>query len=287
MKHADNIERLIKNEKIKTSPAVNEAVFNDLADKLDEAQSAQTNTNQPNIWRTIMKNKKTQLAIAAVIIIAAITGINQFGGSVDITSVAFADVISAMKNVTWMHQVAKGFENGINGTGEQWLGFDAKIHAGKMANGKMTFWNLKEHKKHTYDPEKNTITIHYTPENEFPFGTSSPTTLLEGMYDAFIKQGAEIVTRQSEYSGRKAIAMEISLQMNAGNKTINQSLILNIEPDTKHLINAVIKCEDSEGNILMDAKAEFSYPDHGPESIYDLGVPKDAKIIDNVPDAQK
>ena len=287
MKHADNIERLIKNETIKTSPAVNEAVFNDLADKLDKAQSAQANTNQPNIWSTIMKSKKTQLALAAVIIIAAMIGINHFGGSVDITSVAFADVISAMKDIKWMHQNSKGFENGINGTGEQWVGFDAKIHAGKWADGKVTFWNVKEHKKYTYDPEKNTITVDYAPENELPWGTSSPTTLLEGMYDAFIKQGAEIVTKQADYKGHKVIAMDISLQMNVGDKTINQSLILNIEPDTKHLINAVIKGEDSEGNILMDGKVEFSYPQNGPENIYDLGVPRDAKIINNVPDAQK
>ena len=154
MKHADNIERLIKNEKIKTSPTVNEAVFNDLADKLDEAQSVQANTDKPNIWSNIMKNKKTQLAIAAVIVIAAIIGINQFGGSIDLANVAFADVISAMENVTWMHQVARGLENGTNGTGEQWMGFDAKIHAGKSADGQVTFWDAKEHKRYKYDPEK-------------------------------------------------------------------------------------------------------------------------------------
>ena len=45
------------------------------------------------IGDTIMKSKITKLAAAAVIIIAVLIGINHFGGSIDMTSVAFGEVL--------------------------------------------------------------------------------------------------------------------------------------------------------------------------------------------------
>jgi len=49
-----------------------------------------------NIWRTIMKSRITKLAAAAAIVIAVLISINQFGGSIDGASVAWANVV---KNV--------------------------------------------------------------------------------------------------------------------------------------------------------------------------------------------
>ena len=48
------------------------------------------------IWRIIMKSRITKLAAAAVIIIAVIIGIHQLGGSLDGTSVAFAEVLEVI-----------------------------------------------------------------------------------------------------------------------------------------------------------------------------------------------
>ena len=86
------------------------------------------------IWSKIMKSNITKSAAAAIIIIGALTGIYQLTGSIDGASIAFADVIEAMKNVSWMHQTSKGFEGNISGTGEQWIGFESKVHIG---NGRM------------------------------------------------------------------------------------------------------------------------------------------------------
>ncbi len=46
-----------------------------------------------SIWRIIMKSRITKIAAAAVLIIAVLIGINQFGGSVDVSSVAFGRVL--------------------------------------------------------------------------------------------------------------------------------------------------------------------------------------------------
>lgn len=46
-----------------------------------------------SIWRISMNSKTTKLAIAAILIIAVLIGINQFGGSIDGSSVAFGQVL--------------------------------------------------------------------------------------------------------------------------------------------------------------------------------------------------
>ena len=46
-----------------------------------------------SIWRIIMKSRITKTAAAAVLIIAVLIGINQFDGSIDVSSVAFGRVL--------------------------------------------------------------------------------------------------------------------------------------------------------------------------------------------------
>jgi hypothetical protein len=50
-------------------------------------------TETISIWRIIMKSRITKIAAAAVIIIAVLIGINQLGGSIGGSSVAFGDVL--------------------------------------------------------------------------------------------------------------------------------------------------------------------------------------------------
>jgi len=60
---------------------------------------------------TIMKNRITKLAAAAVIIIAVMLGINYFGGSPDGASLAWADVlenIEAARTLTYIFEIEKG-----------------------------------------------------------------------------------------------------------------------------------------------------------------------------------
>jgi outer membrane lipoprotein-sorting protein len=65
-------------------------------DAYEKQKSALTG---PNIWRTIMKSPITKLAAAAVIIIAVLVGINQFGGSIHGTSVAWASLAEKLDKI--------------------------------------------------------------------------------------------------------------------------------------------------------------------------------------------
>ncbi len=88
MRSSDDIKRYFKKAELSTNPDADEQVLKQML-----SVSKKTTTNNSaiklNKWRIIMTSKTTKLTTAAVIIIAAIIGINQFGSG----SVAFGDII--------------------------------------------------------------------------------------------------------------------------------------------------------------------------------------------------
>ena len=65
---------------------------------LDEALEIQKNQSQQSTSdictrRIIMNSKLTKFAAATVIIVAILIGVNHFGGSIDVSSVAWAEVV--------------------------------------------------------------------------------------------------------------------------------------------------------------------------------------------------
>ncbi len=76
------------------------AAFTKLLDQQSKSKHSKPGSARPNIWRIIMNSKITKFAAAAVIIIAILIGINQFGGSIDGTTVAWAEVVEKINNYT-------------------------------------------------------------------------------------------------------------------------------------------------------------------------------------------
>lgn len=238
-----------------------------------------------------MKSKITKLAAAAMIIVAIIIGVNQFGGSIDLATIAFADISEAMKNAPWMHNINWGgfesLEKGI--VNELWIGFKTKIQAETWSDGTVHFCNIKERKKYEYDPENNSITI-YVLEDDLPSyilfswsDLSSPVSFLEHVVEMLEEQGVEFITKETEYNGQIVQLQEI-LTPERPNKWGESYIIrLYIQPDTKLLLAVQVKGTDSNGNTIMDGEITYSYPQTGPADIYDLGVPRDAQIIDKLP----
>lgn len=86
MSNTEKIEKIVKETKIKTNPAVDRAVLDGLLAQLDAARKPQAST--PPIWRTVMKNPLKLSAAAAILIVAGLF-ISQFA----FVTPSFADVI--------------------------------------------------------------------------------------------------------------------------------------------------------------------------------------------------
>ena len=92
MRPAENIEKLVKKLRYQSSDKRRKRIFDNVAAMLDDKQKRKPAIIRPNIWRIIMKTKITKVAMAAVIIIAVIIGVDHFGVRLDGSSVAWADI---------------------------------------------------------------------------------------------------------------------------------------------------------------------------------------------------
>ena len=95
MKRDSDMKKYFKQADIGTNVDRDNEVFSKI---LDAVNKNKTSANPLSTWRIIMKTRITKLAVAAIIIIAAIIGINHFGGSVDGSSIAWADVLTNIQN---------------------------------------------------------------------------------------------------------------------------------------------------------------------------------------------
>ena len=78
MRPTADIKQLLKKTTVKTNPEVNQAVLNDLLDRLDTATATPTAPPQPNIWRLIMENRTFKMSsAAAVLLVVALVGVSQ------------------------------------------------------------------------------------------------------------------------------------------------------------------------------------------------------------------
>ena len=131
MKPQNKIEKLITELVLPGTKAADERILNDALAAYGKTESRKTAERQPNVWRKIMNNKTTKFAAAAVIIIAALIGINQFGGSVDMTTPAYAfeQTIEAFNNVRFLHVVRYNESEQIED--ERWIEVKADGSQGK------------------------------------------------------------------------------------------------------------------------------------------------------------
>ncbi len=92
MRPAENIEKLIKKLRYKTSADAHDRVLGNVLEALDKREKQKPGVTTPNIWRTIMNSRTTKFAAAAAIIIAVLIGLHYLAGPLAGTSTVFADV---------------------------------------------------------------------------------------------------------------------------------------------------------------------------------------------------
>jgi hypothetical protein len=90
MRAADSINRLIKKLHVPASSELDERVYGEIS-KVPAGK--RETSDRPDIWRIIMKSRIIKLSAAAVIIIVILIGINQFGGLIGGSNIAFGEVL--------------------------------------------------------------------------------------------------------------------------------------------------------------------------------------------------
>ncbi|MHC4738605.1 MAG: hypothetical protein ACYS9Y_06850 [Planctomycetota bacterium] len=105
MNAAENIEKIIKKfyiakkSYVNTGQEMDKRLLDDAWSAYEKSKKTKSAQAQPILWRIIMNSKITKLAAPAVIIIAAMIGINQLDGSIDPASVAWGNVVNNVQQV--------------------------------------------------------------------------------------------------------------------------------------------------------------------------------------------
>jgi outer membrane lipoprotein-sorting protein len=96
MSSVEKIKKLFAKSNITVNSKVDDRIVNDALTSFGKYKKIQSVSSEQNIWRTIMNNRITKLASAAMIIAGVLVGLYLFVEPIGVTSVSWADVL---KNV--------------------------------------------------------------------------------------------------------------------------------------------------------------------------------------------
>jgi hypothetical protein len=191
MTDAENIKKKIEQINLKSTPEMRNRILSDAARAMEETINA--SAIKPGVWRIIMNNKITKLAVAAVIIIAALIGINQFGGSIDGTSVAWAHVlenISETGNVTYkeISEIPKYTFNRV-----------------KMVNENGIIRSELDHGTVMIMDPVNQVTLWLEPSNKQATRYGVPSTTMKKRSFSYIGWVRKLSQGEAEYVGQEEL----------------------------------------------------------------------------------
>ncbi len=243
------------------------------------SQHARIAPERETIWRIIMKSKITKLAAAAVIIIAVLIGINQFVGSIDMANIAFANVRAKVGEAGWMHLKGSSVEpDGEKVKSEVWLSAKKQIIATKRSDLSIAAWiDYANKQRQIYKEDANELTLMGTAKRSAS-GEVAIWDYLNLWLGNEMLGKARIEEHTEVIDGVAFRVYDLLLSEDAG--TCDMKIVTDAQ--TNLPISIVIKAENSAGE-KSSAEFKCEYIDAGPENIYTLGVPSDAKVIDMLP----
>jgi len=284
MKPVERIEKLIKERRYKASAEVYDKALGNFLQAVDDHLKHKTAPTESKIWRKIMNSRTTKLATAAVIIIAVFIVIHQFGGSIE--NVTFAQIRENMRQMPWLHGVAEAKQ--ATGTEmvdirfEAWLSFERQLAVVKESNGKVMFQDDLKHISQAYDPNTETITILSDRGLNWNKNLSSVRDVPGVIIKVFEEAGEKVVRETDKYKGKDVLIFRTSaLLAVTGQISDDMDMKVEMAVDAERQVVVFItqKAFDKDGKLTEEVNVHFDYPETGPETIYDVGVPKSAKIV--------
>lgn len=232
-------------------PAHREQLQQQLLRARDEKDRRQAETNQ-KLWRSVMRNKITKIAAAAVIVIAGIAGIISFTTSSP--AYAIEDTIEAVKNIQFLHLIMRDDQENI--VDERWIeiGPDGQQQRYRQENNYMELNLLYVNDGATrffHDPTKNEVALN-GPLMQFYGGD------FWNLFDEIASDLSTVVEENAEYQGQRAHHVRWS----------NSQMDCFIDPET--LLPLAIGSYDV-------------FYEEPPAGIFDIpAIPAGAKVVDEL-----
>ncbi|MFC1635119.1 hypothetical protein ACFL5Z_09775 [Planctomycetota bacterium] len=279
MKPAEKIKRLIRDRRYKASSEDYDKRLGSFLQAVDDHLKHKAVPSEPKLWRTIMTSRMTKIATAAVIIIAAYLILHQSSGSVDVTTVTFAQITENMKQMPWMHIVAEvkqaaGTEM-VDIRYEGWFCVERKMAVVKESTGKVIFQDDLEHIFQEYDPTADKITISHDKGLDWSKDLGSVVDVPGAIIKIFEEAGDKVVRETGKYKGKDALIFKMRAVLGG----VDTKFEMTVDAEMYVALCFHQQAFDKAGKLTQETNAYFDYPETGPESIYDVGVPVSTKIV--------
>ncbi len=225
-----------------------------------------------------------KLAVAAVIAVVAVLGarhiLRRAGGPLTLEQVRQA----ALK-LPWLHAVATNYHDGQIQTAEHWYNLSAQRAYVRAGDGSVVCWEYgADQKELFYNPRVRTLTIDRLPQRGL-FGADSAFNLVDAFAVLAAEDDVTVQQRPDRHEGGAVITYEIEKAdpgIRVDGKSVARLRIrLMADAETKRPVAAHVEHHDGAGAMLAREEWAISYPESGPASVYDLGVPPTARIVDH------
>lgn len=224
-----------------------------------------------------------KLAVAAVVAIAAGVGIQQLL-RLERGPLTFNQVKQATQKMAWMHAVVTEYRDGSVRTEQQWDDFGTKQAYTLMADGSVLNADYGAgQKKFLYSPRVKAMVVTELPGQGL-FGAESAHTLIDAFAVFAARDDVALSEWTDQYEGKSVRVFEID-RLNPGMKLDGKTItVLKVrliaDSETKRVVAAHVEKQGTRGALLAREEWIISYPQSGPASVYDLGVPSAVRVID-------
>lgn len=225
-----------------------------------------------------------RLAIAAAILIAATAGVWMgFGRSVG--RMGFDRVLAATERAPWLRgAVATKYSDGRVRTEQHWCNFRAReVYIVAEDEAVVGYDYGPEQMKLTYRPRLKTIELSELPKAGL-YGADSAYSLVQAFAVFASKDDVALEESTTQQDGRavRTYAIEkVDPGCTVDGKAVaGFRMTVFADPKTRRVVAAGVEYRGPAGAMLAREEWVMSYPQSGPASVYDVGVPRAARLSD-------
>jgi hypothetical protein len=287
MRPADDIKRLIDKAKIASSSQVDRRILSDALEDLEQHRADRL-TRRPGVWRIVMRTRIGKFAVAAAVLIGLLVLVQQFGGPAAGTGVAWGDIRDAFLQQHWVHvKYDNGDERWSNlQTGDSYLkNWDGRCVAVDYAR------NLRQVYYSAYGQHiSEDRPVIYRDSVIPPWQPETAWESVIGPWERMAEHGGagdwEVERHPDQTGGEQLIRFDCYFNDATGRRLLIRQIWA--DPKTRLPLNIWerLQLAEREEQKRESITGTFDFPQTGPASLYDLGVPRDlpiAKGYDKVP----
>jgi hypothetical protein len=225
---------------------------------------------------SVFRLRASWLAAAAAILVVATVGI---WGLVGRGPVTLHQVRLATQKASWLYAVVSRYQGGEVRTERHWYNFAAQKAYAVLDDGGVVGWDYgADAKKLLYSPRVKALLIS---DLSVPGVGGDSTENLLNVFAVFAARD-DVRGLTSQYDGKPVRSFEIEKAesgLSIGGKAVSLlRATMMADPRTRRIVAAGIEYQGDGSSVLVREGWAMSYPQSGPASVYDLGVPAAARI---------